>query len=150
MAGPRFFVRSGIVGDVSSAPILKPSWQMIDVSPELRLEEVKRGFRKRVRFAVRSPEGRCSAAWLTTDNKSGFYIGVQSSMGLLKISLHTSGMSRLAFTETYRVSAIERGLIPPEEDRALVKWRRSPTPAIGAALAVSLLFPTDFLHLDPP
>ena len=123
---------------------------MVDTSPELWLEEVKRGFRERVRFAVGSPQERYSATWLTTDDKSGFYIGVRSMMGVLKISLHTSGMSRLAFTETYRVSAIERGLIPPEEDRALVKWRRSPTPAIGAALAVSLLFPTDFLHLDPP
>ena len=120
---------------------------MIDASPELWLEEFKRGFRKRVRFAVRSPEERYSAAWLTTNTKSGFYIGARSVMGTFKISLHTSGRCRLAFEQTY---AFNRGLIPPGEDRALVKWWRFPTPPVDAALVVGLVFPTDFLHLDAP
>jgi hypothetical protein len=123
---------------------------MIDASPELWLDEFKQGFRKRVRFAVRSPEQRYSAAWLTIDTNSGFYIGARSVMGTFKISLHTSGKCRLAFEKTYFDFAVNRGLIPPEEDRALVKWRRSPTPAVGAALVVGLVFPTDFLHLDAP
>jgi hypothetical protein len=115
-----------------------------------RFEEFKRGFSKQVRFAVRSPADRYSAAWMTTDRYDDFYIGARSVMGRLKISLHRSGICRLAFDERYFGSAVERRLIPPEEDRVLVKWRRSPTPAIGAALVVGLVFPTDFLHLNAP
>ena len=123
---------------------------MIDASPELWVEEFKPGFRKRVRFAVRSPDERYSAAWVTTDTKSGFYIGARSVMGTFKISLHTSGKCRLALEKTYFDFAVDRGLIPAEEDRAWVKWWRSPTPSVGAVLVVGLVFPTDFLHLDAP
>jgi hypothetical protein len=103
-----------------------------------------------VRFAIRSPTERYSAAWMTTDYHDDFYIGARSLMGRLKISLHRSGICRLAIDERYFGSAVERDLIPPEEDRVLVKWRRTPTPTIGAALVVGLVFPTDFLHLDAP
>jgi hypothetical protein len=124
---------------------------MIDASPELWVAEFKRGFREKVRFAVRSPDERYSAAWLTRDNKkSDFYIGARSVMSSFKISLHASGECRLAFDKTYIVSDVARGLIPVETGRALVKWWRSPTPAVGAALVVALVFPTDFLHLDAP
>jgi hypothetical protein len=71
-------------------------------------------------------------------------------MGSFKISLHKSGICRLAFDCKYFASAVHQGLILPEQDRALVKWRRSPTPVAGAVLVVGLVFPTDFLHLGEP
>jgi hypothetical protein len=115
-----------------------------------RFEEFKRGFSKQVRFAVRSPAERYSAAWMTFDSHGNFYIGARSVMGSQKISLHRSRICRLAFDKRYFGSAVERGLIPTEEDRVLVKWRRPLTPAIGAVLVVGLVFPTDFLHLNAP
>jgi hypothetical protein len=124
--------------------------QVIDASPEAWLQEFKRGFRERVRFAIRSPEERYSAAWVTRDTKSDFYIATRSVMGAFKISLHKSGRCRLAFEKPYFDFAVDRGLIPAEEDRVWVKWWRSPTPSVGAALVVGLVFPTDFLHLDAP
>jgi hypothetical protein len=46
--------------------------------------------------------------------------------------------------------AVERGLIPPGEDKAFVQWRRPPAPDTGAELVVVLVFPTDFLRSDAP
>jgi hypothetical protein len=38
----------------------------------------------------------------------------------------------------------------PPDDRAFLKWRRPAAPEGGAHLAVVLVFPTDYLHLDDP
>jgi hypothetical protein len=104
----------------------------------------------KVRFAVGEPGGRYSSVWSALGSNNDFYIGARSVMGSTKISLHKTGICRLGLTASHFDLAVEQGLIPPEEDRAFVKWRRPPAPETGATLAVVLIFPTDFLRLDAP
>jgi hypothetical protein len=123
----------------------------------ITLEEAKRAVEelgqklasKVLRFAVGRPGSAHSSIWSAFWNKSDYYIGARSVLGSTKISLHASGICRLALTEKHMTLLRRQGIAPPD-DRAFVKWGRPPAPESGAHLAVALVFPTDNLHLDDP
>jgi hypothetical protein len=109
----------------------------------------RRLFADKARFAVGRPGESYSGSWAFWGHKNEFYIGARSILGSTKISLHSSGICRLALTEQHVKLLIAQGLpLPP--DRAFVKWRRSPTPPEGASFVVVLVFPTDYLRLAEP
>jgi len=105
--------------------------------------------RANFRFAVGSPEFGHSATWTAFGSGSEYYIGARNVMGLTKISLHSSGICRVALTDTQFKALAEQGLVQPP-DRAFVKWNRKPTPIIGAHHVVTVVFPTDYLKLPKP
>jgi hypothetical protein len=134
---------SHVVAAAEAEPIGRPDLQRL-------LTEFERRFCKNgVRFAVREPTGRHSSVWSALGDKNDYYIGVRSLMGgSTKISLHKSRVCKLGLTKEHFEFAVERGLIPPGEDKAFVQWRRPPAPDTGAELVVVLVFPTDFLRSD--
>jgi hypothetical protein len=101
------------------------------------------------RFAIGSDEGGHSATWTAFGTGDEYYIGARHAMGSSKISLHQSGICRVALTEKHFNALPGDGLAQPR-DRALVKWKRQPTPDIGAAHVASIIFPTEFLKLPEP
>jgi hypothetical protein len=108
---------------------------------------VRRAVRQ-FRFAVRGPKGH-SATWTAFGRGNDYYIGARPVMGSTKISLHASGVCRLALTEQHYDSLPGEGLIQ-SLDRAFVKWKRSEIPQVGAAHVVSVIFPSDYLVLSEP
>jgi hypothetical protein len=112
---------------------------------ELEQKLIKNG----LRFAVGRPGSAHSSIWCAFWNKNDYYIGARSILGSTKISLHASGICRLALTEKHMTFLRRQGIAPPD-DRAFLKWRRPPAPEAGAHLAVVLVFPADYLHLDEP
>jgi hypothetical protein len=117
-------------------------------SPSEVAEDFVRRAARQLRFAVRGPKGH-SATWTAFGRGNDYYIGARPMMGSSKISLHASGICRLALTEQHYDSLPGEGL-PQPLDRAFVKWRRSETPPIGAAHVVSLIFPSDHLVQPEP
>jgi len=62
---------------------------------------------KRIKFAVGTPDAPLSALWVVSVNGSEVYIGAKGVMGLIKVSLHKSGIWPLAFTsESGQVSSL--------------------------------------------
>lgn len=102
-----------------------------------------------IRFGVCRKDGKHSGIWTAFGHNGDYYIGARSIMGSTKISLHASGVCRLALTETQMKLLAAQGLEQPT-DRAFVKWRRATTPASGAVHVASVLFPLDYLHLEAP
>ena len=121
---------------------------MIDFNPAFANFE-KAYARGQFRFAVGSPETGYSAPWLAFPNNNDFYIGSRCFLGSLKISLHASGINRVALTEGHMVRMREQGLALPQ-DRAFVKWKRPAVPEVGAVPIVVLTFPTNFLRSPEP
>jgi hypothetical protein len=110
---------------------------------------VRRLNRTNFRFAVGSDEVGYSSPWTAFGTGNEYYIGARRAMGSSKISLHQSGIGRVALTEKHFNALRGDGLIQPP-GRALVKWKRSPTPDIGAVHVASIIFPTEFLKLPEP
>ena len=103
----------------------------------------------KIRFVVGSPGGYHSGIWSAWGNKNGYYLGARGALWSLRLSLHKSLICRLAFTDKQMALLKEQGLNAPN-DRALVKWLRSPAPVEGAIHVVSVIFPTDHLRLPAP
>lgn len=103
----------------------------------------------KIRFAVGTTEGSFSGIWSAWGRKNDYYIGARSVLGSLKISLHASGICRVAFAEQHFALMEQQGLDIPD-DRAFVKWRRAPLQNVGAILVVRLIFPVAFLRLNRP
>jgi hypothetical protein len=76
-------------------------------------------------------------------------MGARHVMGSSKISLHQSGICRVALTEKHDNALPGDGLTQPP-DRAMIKWKRPPTPEVGTAHVASIIFPTEFLKLPQP
>jgi hypothetical protein len=114
-----------------------------------RIEDLERSFKDGIRFAFVKPGERHSSVWAAWARKSDYYIGARSFLGSTKISLHGSGICRLALNEQHFATLVKQGLAP-SEDRPFVKWQRAPTPQVGAKLAVVLVFPTNYMTLDAP
>ena len=110
---------------------------------------VRRLERTNFRFAVGSAEAGHSSMWTAFGTGNEYYIGARHVMGSSKISLHQSGICRVALTEKHFSALLSDGLTQPR-DRALIKWKRPPTPDIGAAHVASIIFPTEFLKLPEP
>ena len=114
------------------------------------LEEFERQLDKdKLRFAIGKPGAGHSAVWAAWGHRNDYYLGARCILGSTKISLHQTGICRLALTERHYNQLVEWGL-PQPSDRAFVKWKRTVAPETGAALAVVLVFPTDYLKLEAP
>jgi hypothetical protein len=106
--------------------------------------------RANFRFAVGHPSRGFSTVWTAFGNRDDYYIGSRSFMGSQKVSLHTSGICRVALTSRQYDMLAEQGL-PQPADRAATKWQRPRTPRTGAAHVASIIFPTDYLRImDEP
>jgi hypothetical protein len=116
---------------------------MIDV------EDFERRMSKQLRFSISGPNSKYSGRWCAFSRDSDYYLGARSVVGRIKISLHASGICRIALTEHQIALMRAQGLELPN-DRALTKWRRAASPDIGAAHVASLVFPTDHLQGGPP
>ena len=84
-----------------------------------------------LRFAVGSPDNVQSSIWrLWVDRKNDVYLGARALLEMIKISLHQSGIWRIAFVKKLE-SADEKS------DRVILKWQRPSanaqgwTPSIG-------------------
>ena len=88
------------------------------------------------RFAVGSPETGYSTPWTAFGHGNDYYIGARHFMGSTKISLHESGICRVALTEHHYQQILKDKLETPP-DRAIVKWTRKATPEQGAVHALS-------------
>ena len=102
-----------------------------------------------VRITIGNDESGYSGQWAFWTNKADLYFGVRSIAGLMKVSLHQSGVCRVAFTKQF-ADTLEDKQLPRGGNRAFTVWRRPETPASGALLVASILFPTAFLCCDPP
>jgi hypothetical protein len=105
---------------------------------------IERASHANFRFAVGNPSRGFSTTWTAFGNRSDYYIGSRSFMGSQKISLHASGICRVALTNRQFDELAAEGLTQPA-DRAIVKWRRADTPQAGAQHVASVIFPTDYL-----
>lgn len=76
--------------------------------------------KKTLRFAVGSPEEYRSAIWRLWVQGNDVYLAARFLTGLMKLSLHQSGIWRLAWTEQSGVRA--KG----STDRVQTRWQRPP------------------------
>ena len=104
-----------------------------------------------IRFAVGEPGGSQSAVWLifTRGGESDIYVANQYVAGLLKVSLHESGVWRLAFTREYATALQASGA--STLDRAQETWMRPAERVRGWTHAMSIVVPVaDLWKPDPP
>lgn len=110
---------------------------------DARIDFLERFSRTNLRFAVCGPKGH-SSSWTAFGHGNDYYIGARGLMGSQKISLHASGICRVAMTDQFYSSLPAKGLVQPL-DRVSVKWTRPETPIVGAVHVASIVFPSDFL-----
>jgi hypothetical protein len=70
------------------------------------------------------------------------YIAARTLGGILKVSLHESGVWRFAFTEEHWEGQAATG----SEDRVIERWNRPP-PIIGITSAFMVVVPTSEIDL---
>lgn len=89
-----------------------------------------------IRWAIGSRDGARSQSWsiFGNPNHADVYIGPRTQTGMIKLSLHKSGIWRMAWTEE---GAVAIGLAEGE-DRVLSRWDRTPELAPGWRHAVSV------------
>jgi hypothetical protein len=116
---------------------------MVDV------DDFERRMSSHFRFAISGPNSKYSGGWCIFSHGNDFYLGARSILGSIKISLHASGICRIAFTERQMALMRAQGL-ELSNDRALLKWRRAASPEVGAVHVASLIFPAAHLQGDPP
>lgn len=100
------------------------------------------------RFGVEGPNGERSSLWLATSRKNDFYVGARSVMGQIKISLHESGIGRVAVTDEHH-KAMRAAKRPTKDDRKLVSWTMPPVPDSGATQVTNITFPIGLLKKGP-
>ena len=95
-----------------------------------------------LRFGIKRGDGYISNIWRLWITSSGdVYLATRMMGGIEKFSFHLSGICRSAFTKEYGTPATM-------SDRAIFKWVRTKTPALGsggASRIAWIAFPTDFL-----
>ena len=94
-----------------------------------------------IRIVVGTAIGPRGTIWRIWSQKNEVYAAHQANAHIDKLSFHSSGICRRAFTQSY-------GVPPSLNDRATLKWHRLPTPAAGAgkgALVLRVITPTAFL-----
>ncbi len=98
-----------------------------------------------LRFGVRTADGRCSTVWrVWADRKKGdVYISARDLGGHFKASLHASGKCRAAFTAEHM--ARPRPLIPPDRDRAVMRWTLPAPLAPSVVQAFTIIVPSEDL-----
>jgi len=95
-----------------------------------------------LRFGIKREDGFISSIWRLWATKHGdIYLTTKGMGGIHKYSFHQSGICRSAFTSEYG---------PPKtmSDRAIHKWKKTPTPSTGSnnySRLAWIAFPTNFL-----
>jgi hypothetical protein len=79
-----------------------------------------------------------SLPWTIITRGSDVFVGA-GSLGQHKLTLHASGICRWAFTAEYWTEEISRAV--NKTNRALDRWERPKTPAVGHVLVQSILLP---------
>lgn len=135
---------------------------------------------KGLRWAIGTPDGLRSTAWLLVGNKKGdLYVSVRSLGGITKASFHRDGRCQVGFTDAYRETAGARFgaaesrhwetwrlpdepmvrvlqiFVPRTDFRAFVDRNSSPvtwlpTPPDGAVAAVSIFVSTGIADTSLP
>lgn len=97
---------------------------------------------KQIRFAVGTPHGVSSDSWKVWVRGDDAYFACRDQLKEIKISLHASGVWRLALTE----SAVTKrpDLLAKGADRLLQRW--NPAPGADVATAFQLVVPPASLH----
>lgn len=99
------------------------------------------------RFAVGSstlPRSSLWRVWTSKPPKSDVYIAVRHLAGILKISLHESGVWRAAFTSQFAERRFDRD---PTESRLIERWKRPGDLSPGVCLAFRIIVPTTELRM---
>jgi hypothetical protein len=103
-----------------------------------------------LRFGVMDPgSGRRSNTWRIWSGRAGkpsdeVYVSTRTLASEMKVSLHSSGNARLAYT-----SAAAPRYLPPDADRAVAKWRVAPEFVPGWRVGFKLVFPESELRAWP-
>lgn len=84
------------------------------------------------RFAVGSPDNLQSWIWRFWIHKNEVYLGAKDALHVFKVSLHHSGIWRIAF-----VADLERD--DPSKDRVIIKWNKPEEFTVGWTPSVALL-----------
>jgi hypothetical protein len=105
-----------------------------------------------IRFAVGSPDTRCSGVYRvwgadgakSSTRPSDLYLSARALGGVLKTSMHESDEWRTAYTE----EAVESGKVAlqPGQDRKLIGWPRPPQWRPGVTWAHCIMFPSSELR----
>jgi hypothetical protein len=103
-------------------------------------EAMRKKMRGGVRWAVGSPSGARASVWRVWARRDEVYIAARGAASDMKISLHSSGRWRSAFTERHLQRP--KPLIPPGADRAFEKWIRPAEFAPGWTRGFSIIVPT--------
>jgi hypothetical protein len=98
-----------------------------------------------VRFAVGDKSGARSSVWRIWKgrNKDDIYVAPRPVAGMIKGSLHATGICHFAVTAEYHVQMRTAG--GAAETRQITTWRRPATPPDGTMKTVSILFAAEFL-----
>jgi hypothetical protein len=96
--------------------------------------------RSAVRFAVGRPEGPRGAVWRLWTHKNEVYLGAWSVAPDMKISIHSSGEWRHAFTSEH----VAKGspFLAPGQDRTTDRWKRPREFLPGTTKAFMIVVPS--------
>jgi hypothetical protein len=101
-----------------------------------------------VRFAVGDPSGLSSNSWVVSTSKTGdIYIAGRDNFRESKVSLHRSGVWRLAQTE--RTALLRPDLVPAGTDRVVDKWEPPPEWQKKPVVAFRLITLHPAVYLSP-
>ena len=104
------------------------------------------------RFCVGDPDGRHSSVWRvwkhTSTSKSDIFISPRNVAGLIKASLHESGVWRFAFSSEYaqREFGDDHHIY---DSRLIAQWERPNEIAQGVSLAFRIVIPESDLEIYP-
>jgi hypothetical protein len=90
------------------------------------------------RFAIADTKPR-SECWAIFTNKNDVYLTGSAYKQALKLSLHGSGVCQIALLDNFFEKHISWRESSPDH-RAILRWKRLPTPLFGGQCAASILF----------
>jgi hypothetical protein len=96
--------------------------------------------RSTARFAVGVPEGPRSSVWRIWTHNDEVYVSARALTTVLKISLHSSGDWRHAFTTEHVVAGSP--FISPGQNRAIDRWERPSEFWPGVTMAFEIVVPS--------
>lgn len=99
-----------------------------------------------IRFSIGPWRGRYSSVWRVWTDKGDVYLAVRALVRYMKVSLHQSGVFRIAFTNEYDKTMRVKGM-DPFVDRAFMKWHKIPIHGKQLMQALDIHFPLTALSL---
>ena len=99
--------------------------------------------KKSIRFGVTDSKGNRSATWncsAAKPPKNDIYLACREIGSIIKVSLHQSGIWRLAYEENFFEDNFGK-IDEIDKDRAIEKWSKPPEIAPGVTLAFRVVVP---------